>query len=87
MKLIALLSSDFWGGLRQQKFEMFFSMLAWETAIRGKSACKKEERKGKIFLVSSLGVKLWELMWESIRAGFVLMVIAAVIGSFKLSVK
>lgn len=54
---------------------------------QGKNVRKKEERKGKIFLVSYLGAKLWELTWESIRAGFVLMVIAAFIGSFKLSVK
>lgn len=26
---------------------MFFSMLAWETEIRGKSLCKNEEKKGK----------------------------------------
>lgn len=26
---------------------MFFSMLAWETAIRGKSLHKKEEKKAK----------------------------------------
>ena len=52
MKLIALLSSGFWGGLRQQVLEMFFSTLTWETAIRGKSVCKKEERKGKILVGS-----------------------------------
>lgn len=56
MKLIVLPNSDFWGRVRQQEFEMFFSMLAKETEIRGKSLCKNEEKKGKnlsSFLVQS----------------------------------
>jgi len=51
-KLIAFLNSVFWGGLRQQVFEMFFNTLTRETAIREKSVCKKKERKDEIFLVS-----------------------------------
>lgn len=54
-KLIVLPNSDFWGRLRQQEFEIFSSMLAWETAIRGKSLCENEEKKGKN--LSSLSVQ------------------------------
>lgn len=57
MNLIGLLSSGLGAGLRQHEFEMFFSMLAWETVIREKRVYEKEGKK-KVKPFSSL---TWEL--------------------------